>query len=199
MSTPPQGFHYFPNIVTKELSKEILDYFHAHPEEMRPVFGPASRHVRQYGFSYNYSDKKKNVKIDPFPSCIQKLIGLIVDTTPPELQSNSDDSDDSDDYFDQCIANRYMPGEGIGKHIDHPRFGNVIACFTLQSGIEIEFDHPRKGVFKAYVEPRSLYVMRGVARTQWSHQIRPRKNDVVNGIVTPRSIRWSVTFRCAHP
>ena len=176
-----QGLYYFENIISPELEQEILSYFLDHPEEQKPV-DKGQRQVRQYGYAYDYGKKNIGQPIQPFPDCVKKLLHLIPDTDENKL--------DYAEYFDQCIANRYLSGEGISKHIDHKSFGNIIACFTLQSGTEIEFS---KGsdIKKIYVNPRSLYIMRGQCRWYWAHQIRPRTRD--NGI--PRGIRWSITFR----
>ena len=188
--TTPKHFYYFPDLIPEILEEEILTYFMNHPEEQKSVYGEA-RQVRQYGYEYNYSRRGVGEKLPEFPTCISKLLALIPDT---DIHTGETSSDDEGEYFDQCICNRYMPGEGIGKHTDHRSFGNVIACFTLQSGIEMEFER-RGEVFKKYVAPRSLYVMRGECRWNWTHRIRPRKSDVVDGKRVPRSIRWSVTFR----
>jgi alkylated DNA repair dioxygenase AlkB len=189
--TTPKHFHYFPDVIPVDLEQEILDYFMEHPEEQKPVHAQ-SRQVRQYGYAYDYGRRGVGEKLPGFPDCIAKLLDVIPDTDIHTGDTSSEEEEE--EYFDQCICNRYMPGEGIGKHTDHRSFGNVIACFTLQAGIEMEFE--RKGeVYKQYVKPRSLYVMRGESRWSWTHQIRQRKNDVVDGKRVPRGIRWSVTFR----
>lgn len=184
----PEGLMYFPDIIHKSLEGKILTYFTEHPEEQKPLFKD-KREVRQYGYAYDYSKRGIGKKIDVFPDCIKELISLI-----PEIAM--DEKVEPTSYFNQCIANRYLQGEGIGVHSDHRSFGNVIACFTLQNGIEMEF---RRGdeVHKIYVEPRSLYVMKDDARWKWDHQIRPRKSDhnPKGAKRLPRSTRWSVTYR----
>jgi alkylated DNA repair dioxygenase AlkB len=45
------------------------------------------------------------------------------------------------------------------------------------------------------LEPRSLLVLRGEARYQWTHGIAKRQQDNVNGTVIARERRLSVTFR----
>ncbi|KAL2913246.1 hypothetical protein HK105_207248 [Polyrhizophydium stewartii] len=46
-----------------------------------------------------------------------------------------------------------------------------------------------------YLPPRSLVVMDAEARYGWEHAIRPRKMDLIDGLVVERRERWSLTFR----
>ena len=78
------------------------------------------------------------------------------------------------------------------------KFGHVIACLTLGSGVEIEFTRPKHESFKIYTEPNSLYIMSGDARYFWKHAISQRKNDKINGKNKPRGTRISLTFRNTH-
>src|SRR5690606_9977836 len=94
----------------------------------------------------------------------------------------------------QCIVNRYLPGQGISAHIDKETFGPVIACFTLGSGTDITFSRTLDGnkvTIDKHVEPCSLYIMTGESRYNWKHEIKSRlyDNDV------KRNTRISVTFR----
>ena len=45
------------------------------------------------------------------------------------------------------------------------------------------------------LEPRSLVVMRGPARYEWTHGIPKRKQDIFNGQTLIRERRLSITFR----
>jgi alkylated DNA repair dioxygenase AlkB len=73
-------------------------------------------------------------------------------------------------------------------------YGPVVAAFTLGSGAEMVF---RRGgeVESLYVEPGSLYIMSGDARSKWTHEMPGRKSDMVDGKKIPRGRRISVTFR----
>ena len=50
-----------------------------------------------------------------------------------------------------------------------------------------------------WLPPRSLLVLRGEARYEWSHGIAPRKLDRVGGQLTRRGTRVSLTFRRVLP
>ena len=99
---------------------------------------------------------------------------------------------DSKRYWNQCIINRYLPGQGIGAHIDVKSYGDHIVCFTLGSGREMEFTRDDDN-YCLYTEPRSAYVMSGDSRYKWKHQMRLRKSD--SGV--SRSVCYSITFRHA--
>ncbi len=80
----------------------------------------------------------------------------------------------------------YAPGAGIGWHRDRPAFDDVIgvslvsACtFRLRRKVGTGWER------RALVaEPRSAYLLRGAARTEWEHSIPPLA-----------TLRYSITFR----
>jgi alkylated DNA repair dioxygenase AlkB len=95
----------------------------------------------------------------------------------------------------QALVNEYLPGQGISAHKDYPPFDEV-ASLSLLSGCLMEFVKPPAHITKTiWLEPRSLLLLTGEARHEWTHAIRPRLNDVVNGQKIPRQRRLSLTFR----
>ncbi|MEO9969912.1 MAG: hypothetical protein ABJG15_08810 [Hyphomonadaceae bacterium] len=46
-----------------------------------------------------------------------------------------------------------------------------------------------------YLQPRSLLILTGVARSKWRHAIPARKSDLPDGTRIPRERRISLTFR----
>jgi hypothetical protein len=48
-----------------------------------------------------------------------------------------------------------------------------------------------------HLPPRSLLLMSGPTRYEWSHQIVTRMTDCVDGVVIPRKTRVSLTLRTA--
>lgn len=172
----PSGLFYYPGIVPTELSELVLSDLES--GEYSHVTGPKSRRVRHYGFEYNYRSGTSKKEIEPIPELYQRLAELVpLDFTP-----------------NQVIINEYMPGQGIGAHIDAKYFGPVIACFTFGSGATMEFSRG-EDKFELFTEPNSLYVMSGEARAEWKHQMRPRKSDRVDGKKITRGKRISVTYR----
>jgi alkylated DNA repair dioxygenase AlkB len=90
------------------------------------------------------------------------------------------------DRFEQVLVNEYGTGAGIGWHRDKALFDDVVAFSFVAPGL-LRFR--RKQVDRwdrrsLAIEPRSAYLLRGPARTEWQHSIPPHK-----------SLRYSVTFR----
>jgi len=49
------------------------------------------------------------------------------------------------------------------------------------------------------IPQRSMYIMQDDARKIWTHEIPPRKKDNVNGTITHRARRVSITYRKVKP
>ena len=101
------------------------------------------------------------------------------------------------DTPDQVIANEYLPGQGISAHVDcEPCFGPVIASLSLLSPCEMVFRKLGGGTKDSIIlEPRSLVILSGEGRYDWTHEIPARKSDLIEGLRQPRSRRISLTFR----
>lgn len=113
--------------------------------------------------------------------------------------------------INQVTVNEYLPGIGIGPHIDtESAFADGILSITLKSGCTMEFREQQQAASKegqrykqrgrrklVYLPPRSLLVMCGDARYLWEHLIPGRSTDTVNGKVISRSTRISLTLRTA--
>jgi alkylated DNA repair protein (DNA oxidative demethylase) len=88
--------------------------------------------------------------------------------------------------LEHVLMVEYAPGAGIGWHRDRPVFGDVIGI-SLLSPAPLRFRR-RTGAkwqrFTLPAEPRSIYLLRGPARSEWEHSLAP--------VATPR---YSITFR----
>ncbi|KAH9972967.1 hypothetical protein BGW80DRAFT_1126682, partial [Lactifluus volemus] len=101
----------------------------------------------------------------------------------------------------QAIINLYRPGEGIAPHVDLlNRFGDGIV------GREGDESDGRTGPYEVWLPPRSVLVLTGEARYEWTHGIAPRSRDRVQVEDHPGRWRWqerglrvSVTFRWLLP
>ena len=93
-----------------------------------------------------------------------------------------------DDYFNQCIVNNYIPGQGISRHVDHHDYGDVIGCFTLGSSVPIIFRTHDNTLLQLYTEPNSLYIMLGEARFA-NYEMPSRKSDMRDGVKVKRGRR----------
>ena len=88
--------------------------------------------------------------------------------------------------LEHALLIRYGEGAGLGWHRDRPVFGDVIGI-SLLAPAPLRFRR-REGAkwrrFTLTAEPRSIYLLRGPARSDWEHSIPP---------VEAR--RYSITFR----
>lgn len=114
---------------------------------------------------------------------------------------------------DQMIVNEYLPGEAIRPHIDSTTdWGDTVASLSLGSSSVMNFTpsgeiepmasdgekfhwNSEKNRVEAFIEPRSLLVLKKAARFEWKHGIEGVDEDVVKGVVHPRTRRVSITFR----
>ena len=104
----------------------------------------------------------------------------------------------------QMGINEYVPGQGIAPHVDY--HGGEVVSITLITGCVMDFERvdaednrvdlfDRPTSASAWLPPRSMVVLKGEARTRWTHGIARRKKDMVDGLAIPRGRRISVTFR----
>jgi alkylated DNA repair dioxygenase AlkB len=84
------------------------------------------------------------------------------------------------------LLTEYRPGAAIGWHKDRSVFGDVVGV-SLLSAVTLRMRCKsgrgwRRALLK--LQPRSAYLLRGPARTQWEHSIPPVER-----------LRYSITFR----
>jgi DNA oxidative demethylase len=88
--------------------------------------------------------------------------------------------------LDHALLIKYEEKAGLGWHRDRPVFGDVLGI-SLLSPAPLRFRR-RIGAkwqrFALPAEPRSIYLLRGPARTEWEHSLTPVE-----------ALRYSITFR----
>lgn len=98
--------------------------------------------------------------------------------------------------FVMALINEYTPGASIGWHRDAPQYG-IVAGISLLSGCRLKLRPyvppgrerapgaaPRKTTHEIALEPRSGYLITGLARSGYEHSIP-----------TSPALRYSITFR----
>lgn len=108
----------------------------------------------------------------------------------------------------QLTINKYLAGHSIPPHVDtHSACHEVLVSLSLGSSTVMEFSpapvlnrnwNPSVTTtsrFQIALPPRSLLVLSGEARYAWTHAIRGRKSDRIDGVFAPRDTRVSWTFR----
>ena len=173
----PLGLEYLPDFITAEEETVLLTSLEQLDWDGRGLFKRRGRVVkrREIDFIHDYGRHSRKVtEGPPLPSFLEPLrercgemLGL-----PPEA-------------FQQVICSLYRPGAGIEWHIDANVFGDFICGLSLASTCTMQFRPRGEGkIWKQQLEPRSLLVLSGPARFDWSHKISPAKE-----------VRYSVTLR----
>ena len=153
-----------------------------------------SRRVLHFGYKYNYTNRKLDeaARIGPLPEWLTQLSTLVREAASEEAKQLLD----PDQPFEQAIINEYLPGQGIAPHIDRDCFGPTVATVSLGSAVNMDFCRDSTGdEYVQRLEPRSLVLLYGDARSKWRHGIAKRHSDTWNGLKTKRQRRVSITFR----
>lgn len=180
-----KGLYYIDNI--KEDTSNVIDELDKLQWHSLTT-NKNSRLVQHYGYKSNYTTYNIYEKCDKIPKFLYLFKSLLTDIC---LQLELIDKQYE---FNQCIVNNYLPGQGISKHIDFKDYGNIIGCFTIGSGATMIFKKGEK-INEIYVKPNSLYIMSEDARYLWTHEMNPRKYDIINDTKLERKRRVSITFR----
>jgi alkylated DNA repair dioxygenase AlkB len=177
------GLRYLPEFITQAHHDRLLEEIDRH-EWLRDL----RRRVQHYGYKYDYKARTvdPSMRLGPLPDWALEIAAMFrghgLCTELP----------------DQLIINEYERGQGIKPHVDCvPCFGDTILSLSLGSFCLMDFTCIATGE-KAPpqpLEPRSLLVLQGDARYQWTHGIAPRLTDRFAGRVVKRDRRVSLTFR----
>lgn len=172
----PEGMAYVPDYLGEGEAAALLRYIEAAPwrhEIARP---------RQfYGGAYQGAGGQDA----PLPEWLIAVAEGLVATGHMRLLPN------------RVLVNGYKPGQGIGAHVDDPKScGAEVAILSLGSATDMIFAELKgEGRARLRLAPRSLLMLTGKARYDWSHAIPARKSDRVGGMHVVRRWRVSVTFR----
>jgi alkylated DNA repair dioxygenase AlkB len=182
MSATIEGLIYRPDFVTPEEETTLLQHIDA-----QPWLSDLKRRVQHYGYRYDYKARSVNaaMRLGPLPGWSLDVVRRLEENKLiPETP-------------DQLIINEYHPGQGIAAHVDCvPCFTGTIVSLSLGSSCVIDFKHKQtREVVSLLLMPRSLIVMSGPARYDWTHGIAGRKSDDFAGKKWPRGRRVSLTYR----
>jgi alkylated DNA repair dioxygenase AlkB len=171
----PAGLRHADDFLTRAEEQTLLDRFAAlefHEVRMRGVV--ARRRVVQYGWKYSFESFRMTDGpplpefLIPFRDRAAAFAGLPADS------------------LSEALLTEYAPGATIGWHRDAPGFG-VVVGISLGSPARFRFRRGRTGAWETTeirLNPRSIYVLEGAARSEWQHSI-PAGNE----------LRYSITFR----
>jgi alkylated DNA repair dioxygenase AlkB len=171
----PEGLEYRAELVSPEEEAELLERLcelDFREYEFLGHFG--KRRVVSFGLHYgtNESTARNTEDIPGFLLTLRQKAAEFARLAPSQLQ--------------QALVTEYTPGAGIGWHRDRPAYRDVIGV-SFSSSCRFRFRRKRSSSWQRaslIVEPRSVYLLRGPARTEWQHSIPPAER-----------LRYSVTFR----
>ena len=175
LSLLPEGLEYRAELVSPEDEAEFLEHFRKldfREYEFHGYFG--KRRVVSFGLRYdpNEGAVRSTEDIPGFLLPLRQKAADFAGLAPSELQ--------------QALVTEYTPGAAIGWHRDRPAYRDVIGV-SFCSSCRFRLRRKRGSGWERaalLVEPRSVYLLRGPARTEWQHSIPPAER-----------LRYSVTFR----
>jgi alkylated DNA repair dioxygenase AlkB len=171
----PAGFSYRPDFLSADEERALVQAMTDLPFkefEFRGFLG--KRRVVSYGWRYDYNGGglQKSNDMPAFLSRLRRTAAEFAGLTAEEFQ--------------QALVTEYRPGAAIGWHKDRSVFGEVVGI-SLLSACNFRFRRRAGSGWERAalaVEPRSIYLLQGPARSEWEHSI-----PAVD------ALRYSVTFR----
>ncbi|MBZ7927284.1 alpha-ketoglutarate-dependent dioxygenase AlkB (plasmid) [Ensifer adhaerens] len=174
-SSLPEGFRYRRDAVPQDMQDELLREI---PKLLFKAFDfhgfEGKRRVVSFGWKYDF-DTAAVRKADDLPSFLLPLREL-----------SAEFAGLSSDRLQQALISEYGIGAPIGWHRDKAVFGVVVGIsllspctFRLRRRIDDSWER-----VSIIVEPGSIYLLSGIARTVWEHSIPPVDR-----------LRYSITFR----
>ena len=181
------GFVYQPDFISEEEEAKLLTCIDGAEWNTE-----LQRRVQHYGWRYDYKKRQidESMRVGELPAWAQDLSLRLVNERLME------------DLPDQLIVNEYRGKQGITPHVDEPNsFTGQIATISLLETWEMVFRRrgSKERVEKA-LERRSVAILTGDARYQWTHEIPKRENEPIVDFRgkrkwQKRSRRISLTFR----
>jgi alkylated DNA repair dioxygenase AlkB len=174
----PEGFEYYPDFISFEEEHDLLNFISGIEFQTFVFQGyTAKRKVASFGLNYSF-DSRMVSEGKPIPSefrsLINKAAGFV--QVPPGA-------------FEEALIIEYPEGAVINWHRDAPPF-DIIAGISLLSDCRFRLRpqdkilQTRNSVIAFTVKRRSLYIMKGAARSEWQHSI-----------ATVKEKRYSITLR----
>jgi alkylated DNA repair dioxygenase AlkB len=171
----PSGFRYQDDIISEAEEATLvasIANLELKPFEFHGHVG--NRRVTSFGLRYDYA-RRAVEHAERFPLFIEELRRKAAAFAGRNV-----------DEIQQGGVNEYPAGTGIGWHKDKPQFGVIVGVSLLATAImRLRLSTSTGWIRKSQVlQPRSIYILEGEARTNWEHSIPPVD-----------SLRYSFTFR----
>jgi alkylated DNA repair dioxygenase AlkB len=171
----PDGFRYQADFLNAVEEQTLLQHIKVLPFKEFEFHGfTGKRRIVSFGWRYNFNGGglTKTDDMPEFLSAIRSRTEQFARLSPGNLQ--------------QVLITEYSPSAAIGWHKDRAVFGDVVGISLLSSctfRLRLKAGHRwlRRNLT---AEPRSVYLLRGPARSDWEHSIP-----------SVDSLRYSITFR----
>ena len=171
----PEGFKYQADILLVDEERTLLEHIRQLPLKEFEFQGfVGKRRTVSFGWRYDFNERtlQSAEPIPPFLLPLREAAAEFAGLTADQLP--------------QALVIEYGPSASIGWHRDKAVFGDVVGI-SLLSPCRFRFRRkagPRLERASLIAEPRSAYLLRGPARTEWEHSI-----PAVD------ALRYSITFR----
>ncbi len=172
---PPEGFRYEADILPPGEERDLVAQFGVLPLKDFEFQGyTGKRRVLSYGWHYDFADRtlRPTDEIPIFLLAVRERAAAFAGLAAADLP--------------HALITEYGPGAAIGWHRDKGVFGDVVGI-SLLSACTFRLRRKAGSSWERYslaVEPRSAYLLRGAARTEWEHSIP-----------AVEALRYSITFR----
>jgi alkylated DNA repair dioxygenase AlkB len=171
----PPGFRYQRDVLDEREEQRLVQHIAEQdlsPFEFHGFLG--KRRVVYFGYRYDFGGGglKTGSEIPAFLLPVREGVASIFGLEPSALE--------------QVLLTEYGAGAAIGWHKDRSVFGDVIGI-SLLSPCTFRFRRKAGASWERHslrLDPRSTYLLRGPARTEWEHSI-PAVTE----------LRYSITFR----
>ncbi|HTF80571.1 MAG TPA: alpha-ketoglutarate-dependent dioxygenase AlkB [Cytophagales bacterium] len=174
----PEGFAYMPDFISEDEEQKLLQIISGIDLHTFTFQGyEAKRKVASFGYDYDF-DQRALLPGRAIPDVFDPLIQKVADYL--HLATTA---------FAELLITEYPIGAVINWHRDAAPF-ELIAGISLQADCLFrlrphqEVKRSRHTVISLPVRRRSLYIMKGPARSDWQHSTAPVKKT-----------RYSITLR----
>ena len=171
----PQGFRYHPDLLDAEQERALIAEFEKLSFNAFQFHGfEGKRRVVSFGWSYDFNGGGLQ-ELGEIPSFLLELRQAAAASFKLDASA-----------LQQVLLTHYPAGATIGWHKDRPVFQDVVGISLLS---RCKFRFRRKAASgwerqSLLLEPRSAYILQGLARTEWEHSIPAVAEQ-----------RYSITFR----